>query len=537
MASKRTPVLKAQPVEAAPSLFTRYLYWVLPFAVFLIFRLFCSEPYYELGGDQCTFLELARTFPRHQLFNHELYLIHAPLFGWVIGLFARVLPLLAAGLVTVLLFACLNFFATRELGRFENHSRAAIFAGLLYLAVSRPAVVYDYHVARVSILVCGNAVALLAFLRMLRDPSRKSLLLAIAANAFALFVSDQGLMLLPCEAAILLLRGARRDWVRSAVLAAASLAVAALWPAVRYYEFTHRADLPAGISGTIEFTKNFPLKALLQPNFLPFTDAHRSLFTQTSMSLANLDIGRLVALPVDLLPLPGAVTAVLIVALVVLAVTSRRRWRNGLLWLAMSVLFLLPVGVGMNEWYSMPFVVPFSLLIMEGVSAGLDLVRAEAVVSGALTLAAAAAVVFWIAAPDGPHSLLSPRGGPHFLFSRKPQTRGEVVARWLANSPRDTGIMAPTDLAPEIVYLTDKRVVSLPFDPALLDPFIGEYKIDYLVTSSGLLRTYELPAADRYISTQVSRYLFEHPERYELVYSALEQSPEEATYYVFRPRR
>jgi hypothetical protein len=518
----------AAPVKA-PSALARNLYWAAPFAVFLIFRLFSSEPFYDLGGDQCTFLELARTFPKHQLFNHELYLIHPPLFGWIIGLFALALPLLAAGLVTVLLFACLNFFATRELGRFEGHSRAAIFAGLLYLAVSRPGVAYDYHVARVSILVCGNAVALLAFLRMLRDPSRKSLLLAIAANAFALFVSDQGLVLLPCEAVIFLLRGSRRDWGRAALLAAASLAVAAIWPAVRLYEFTHRADVPAGISGTIEFTRNFPLKALLQPNFLPFTDTHRSLFTQTSMSLANLDLRRLVALPVDLLPLPAGLTAILLIALIALALGSRTRRKNALLWLVLSILFLIPFGVGMNEWYSMAFVVPFALLVMEGVSAGLELAPLEGAVSMALTLAAAAAAVFWIAAPETPHGLLSPGGGTHFLFARTPVTRGQAVAQWLAKAPRDTGIMTHTDLAPELVYLTDKRVVALPFDPALLDRFIAEYKIEYLVTSSDHLQT-----TDRYTSAEVSRYLFEHPDRYELVYSAPEQS---VAYYVFRRRQ
>src|SRR3569832_1141534 len=193
MAKKPIPApIKAQPAE--PSVFARHLYWAVPFAVFLIFRLFSSESSYDLGGDQCTFLELARTFPKHQLFNHELYLIHPPLIGWIIGLFARVLPLLAAGLFTVLLFACLNFFATRELGRFEGHSRAAIFAGLLYLAMSRPGVAYDYHVARVSNHDSSNTDANHTKQRKKRDPSRKTQNHAIAANAFALFVSDQGLV-------------------------------------------------------------------------------------------------------------------------------------------------------------------------------------------------------------------------------------------------------------------------------------------------------------------------------------------------------
>ena len=136
-------------------------------------------------------MELGRTFPKHQLFNHALYLIHSPPFGYAIGLFYMFLPPLAAGLVATLLFACLNFFAVRALAHFEDLPRPAIFVGLIYLALNRPAVAYDYHVARVSILVCSTALALLAFLRLLRKPTRMALVAAIAANAVALFVSDQ----------------------------------------------------------------------------------------------------------------------------------------------------------------------------------------------------------------------------------------------------------------------------------------------------------------------------------------------------------
>jgi hypothetical protein len=107
--------------------------------LFLVLRLFSGSPYYQLGGDQCTFLELARTFPKHQLFNHELYLIHSPLFGYAIALLHVVLPLLVSGLAAVLLFACANFFALRALGQIENLPKSALIVGLMYLAMSRPA--------------------------------------------------------------------------------------------------------------------------------------------------------------------------------------------------------------------------------------------------------------------------------------------------------------------------------------------------------------------------------------------------------------
>jgi hypothetical protein len=538
--ASRQPRTEALP-KAATS-FARRAYWLIPFVLFLILRLFSGDPYYLLAGDQCTFLELARTFPLHQLYNHELYLIHSPLFGYAIGLFHLFLPLLASGLVASLLFACLNFFVIRHLAQFDNPPRAAVFAGLLYLAINRPAVAYDYHVARVSILVCATGLAILAFLRLLREPGRKTLVLAIAANVFCLLVSDQALLLLPCEAVILWARASRREWRSLSLLAAASLAAALIWPLVRLLQFSRRSDLPAGIDGTIEFTRNFPLLTLIQPNFLPFTNTHRSLFTQTSLSLWNLKPALLASLPADLLLIPPFVSAAIVVLLIAAALAQPERRKRAIPWLVLSLLLLLPVGMGMNEWYGMGFIVPFTLLIMEGAAAcfawaGAFVSHPDKTFTIGLSAASLLAAVLWfVAPPPEAHNFLSPRGGAHFLFTRPAVTRAAGVAGFFAGAPRDVGIMAPVGLSPEVVYLTDKRVVALPFDPALLDRFIGEYHISYLLTSSEYLRRYNTPIADQYTSSLVTRFIFEHPERYRRVHSLREEYPAfypPLEYYVF----
>jgi hypothetical protein len=544
---KRTPAPKPsvpEPLPAAPRpLAIPHLYWIAPFALFLALRLFSGDPFYLLAGDQCTFLQLARTFPKHQLFNHELYLIHSPLFGYTIGIVHLVLPLLTSGLVATLLFACLNFFALRALARFENMPPAAICAGLILLALSRPAVAYDYHVARVSILVCSTTLALLAALRMFREPSHKTELIAIAANSFALLVSDQALLLLPCEALLWWARAPRTAWKPAALLALASTAAALIWPAVRLLEFLKRSDLPAGISGTIEFTRDFPLLALLQPNLLPFTNAQRSLFTQTSLSLWNLKPAPIASLPTDLLLLPRAVSAAIVLLLLAAALARPQSRSRALQWLALSLLFLLPVGLGMNEWYGMPFIVPFSLLMMEGAAACIAwrpsfAADSRKTLTIALSLACILAVALWLTAPaPAAHDLVSPRGGTHFLFTRPAVTRSAALSQFFAPMPRNVGIMAPTDLSPELGYLTDKRVVALPFNPALLDTFIAEYRISYLVTSNEFFRRYDSAVADQYTSSMITRYIVENsgkyrlvqvqPEKYPAFYPALE-------YYVFQ---
>jgi len=97
--------------------------------------------------------------------------------------------------------------------------------------------------------------------------------------------------------------------------------------------------------------------------------------------------------------------------------------------------------------------------------------------------------------------------------------------------------MAPQGLSPEVAYLTDKRVVALPFDPGLLDRFIDEYRIGYLLTSSEHLQRYNSPVADRYTSRLVTHFIFEHPERYRLIHSLREDYPAfypTTEYYVFQ---
>jgi hypothetical protein len=517
--------------------------WLLPFAVFLVTRLFSADPYYLLGGDQVTFLQMARTFPAHHVYNQQLYLIHPPLFGWAIGLLHLALPLTMAGLVATLIFACLNFFAIRRWAIVEQLPAAAIFAGLLYVAISRPAVAYDYHVARVSILSCATTFALLSFRRLLLDPGRKTLLWAIGANAVCLMISDQALLLLPCQAVLLWGSGWRNQWKRLLGLAAASAVAAAIWPAVRLIEYMRHTDLPAGIDGTIEFTRNFPLMAVLQPNYLPFTNVHRGLFTQTSLSLASLKPSLLLGLPVDVLLLPRPLTILVVVLLAGAALAQSASRRRALQWLIISLLMLLPVGIGMNEWYGMGFLAPFALLMMDGVAACIGwsrrfIDRADSWFAAGLALASVVAVALWLGAPPpGDHSFLSPQGGTAFLFIRPELTRGSELARFFDGMPRDLGIMAPQGLSPEITYLTNKRVVALPFDPALLPQFIREYRISYLIAAGDYLTRYNNSVADRYTSHEVSRYLFAHPEQFRLVQSPKESYPAfypPAQYFVFQ---
>jgi hypothetical protein len=169
--------------------------------------------------------------------------------------------------------------------------------------------------------------------------------------------------------------------------------------------------------------------------------------------------------------------------------------------------------------------------MMQGAAACLDWAggrvrHADGKLTAALGVACAVLAVLWIAAPaPGEHGLLEPRGGMEFLFARPPVTRGSTIGRFFDALPRDTGIMAAPGLGPEIVYLTDKRVVGIPFDPQLLDRFLAEYRISYIVTSTEYWQQYRSAAADLWTGHLAARYIGQHPERYRLVQRVREQYP------------
>lgn len=499
---------------------------LLPAGLFLVVRLFSGHDVLPVGGDQCKYLTLGRTFPLHRV-GDALFLLHPPAFGYTIGLLATALPLLAAGLVATLAWACANVVAVAALGRALGLAPAGLAAGLLFLALDRASVAYDTHVSRVSIMVCSVALALLAYERWREAPTGRRAGWVIASSAFAHLVSDQSLSLLLCQVVICAVHLDRRTLPRAAGLLAATAATFLVWPAVRLWVYAHHPDYPAGLDGTIEFTRPITWQALLQPHYLPFTRAHAGLYMNVAPGLGDYDVRVLLERPLDLLLVPRALAGALAAGLCGAALLAPGRRRLALKLALLSVVLLLPASVGLNEWHGMGFVVPFSLLLSVGAGTVVERVRGArgwwpAVVGGVSVLLGAR----WVSQErPAPLDLFRPAGGSHLLFAREPVTRAARVAALLSGLPPDAGVMAPVGLTPELAYLTGRRVVALPFDPALVERFAQEYGIARIVLSDEGMRRFEDPVADRFTGAEATRYVLEHPERFEPVATLEERYP------------
>ena len=517
-------------------LLSERLCWVAVLLLFLVLRLFSGYPQLELSGDACTYLTLGRNFPWHRLYNHQLYLIHPPMFGFLIGLLDLVLPLLSAGLVVVLFFAVANFFALRRLAILYGLNNAGIAAALVYLSINRVAIAFDSHVSRISILQFFTTASLVAFQDYLKGDGRRFPLKAMALSGLCLMTSDQALFVLPCLFLQAVASGAWRN--RSAHLVCFFLLaglIYSLWPMVRLAVYLSHDFYPAGISGTLERVSDFNLSALLQPNLLPLTVYHRSHYTVAEFTLTAVGLQNLMSIPAALAFFPAR-AAILLAGLAIvppLVLGWTRKESSSRVLASMSALLYWPCVLGMPVWYGISVLMPLSVLVGKGADL---LCRKNLASEKALCLAIACfslcGAAIWVSGGPGSgqaetshrYSALSPVGGSHFLFSRPPLTRGTAVVSELPHGV-DLGFMAPVELVPELAYLHQSRWLALPFSIDDLEQKILQYRIKYIVLTDDEKLPCIGDGLDSVSGRITARHIMGHPERFALRGQYVDKQP------------
>jgi hypothetical protein len=541
--------------------------WCVPMVALLAVRLFSAAPHVVIGGDTCKYLVLARNFPWHRLDNDSLFLQHPPMLGWVIGLFALVLPLVIAGLVATVSVAVCNAIALWHYGKLAGISAAGLMVGLLWLSLDRGSAAYDTHISRVPLMLLSMTLALWAFERWLTavdeaagDGARRSstirrhFVVALLCNLTAHLVTDQALMLLPCQGVIWLLRlwgkqatsgknertvATGRSWKQLTLFMLLSGLLMLSWPVVRLIVFATHEHYPAGMDGIIEVTKPIPWAGVLQPNLLPNARAHYQVyFPFTSSAIDPWYPLRRVS---QVMLLPKGVTMGLLALLVLSAFAIASRRRSAMKWLALTLLMMFPAWIGMPEWYSMGLVLPLTLLLAEGgqgllslLTRGVNRLRSSPLSCGAMDLSCigvmallslVVAVVWVQPAKAVGHNVFLAQPGSHFLLSRAPVTRGQGFGLTLRALPEGSVLLSPVGLTPEVIYLSGKPNVALPFDPEMLDWAIEQYHVTHIVLHNDVMVRGKTDRIDRYISAATARSVTERSERFRLLQKTRESYP------------
>ena len=516
----------------------------LVFLIFLIPRIFVSSPVYFVGLDEAKYLALAKSFPAHALFNDQFYVVHPPLFPAAIRLFSFVLPDHVSGILVSLLSALAAFALTAGIFRLFGKDWRWVAVALLPLAVSPLHIPTSRVIYKDSLFFALFLASLCCYLRGLAGGPRAAYPLAAAAAALCALTSDLAAYLsLAFLLAWFLLPRARGRGRGPLLPPLALLLVQSAWIGVRWRIFSQNEFYPAGVDGLIERVGGSSVRSLLAPRYLPQTVR---LF-DFRLDLARLGLHNNVYPLEGLADFPSALYVVFYIfcalsALAILCsprrivgatflsrseprracgsdipvairagsgqecpshieenVTSRR---SGLFFSFLLVVYSLPGLLHPEPRFLMPVLLPLGYLFAAGMErlAGKRMRVAAPVLIVPLLIAS----ISWL---DGHR--------PFALAVRK-EVESARTAAYLETLP-EGGIMAQVGYPPELAYLTGRRVIALPLEPADLDRFIARYGIRYLVYG----QRYWAPVDPRFARSvwcwETIQHIRAHPEKYPLL--------------------
>lgn len=485
----------------------------LLFLAFLLPRAFVSSSYCLISMDEAKYLGLAASFPTHTLFNNQLYLVHPPLFPYLIRFFSLFSPDHVAGMAVSLLFAVVSFVAMARLFHLLGKGPCWMTIALSVLALSSLHIPTSRVIYKDSMFLGLFLLSLALYLEGLVRGRPGYLLIAGISGGTCCLTSDLGVYLLPCFVfgyAVFRSKTTRMKDILPAFLIAFLPYCA--WLLVRLAVYGLNEYYPAGVDGTLEYVRDFTLSQLFTPRYFPATSTMFDFSPRLDIFTFHGNVYPLS--PLFNIPLAAHLVVYALVAYaavdsVVRAVGRRKiRGNPSLFFSILLVLFALPMVFRPEPRFVIPILLPMGYLLAEGITllAG-RLPRGNRIVQ----CVALAVVVFALA---GAANYVVQN--THLIFTLRKEVEGEKTARYLEGLPGD-GVMAQVGYPPELAYLTDKRVVALPPSPEKLDDFIRRYEIEYLLYGQHYWAAISEANAPNIWCYETIRHIRENPERYPLL--------------------
>lgn len=530
------------PILNNKNVIWKKFYWLPIFILFLTVRLFSGNTCYPLTGDACKYLTLAKNFPFHTLYNHDLYLIHPPIFGWSIGIAHFFMPIYYAGITITVMFAILSFWGTKSLCISYGLGKLETCIALIYISLSTIYITFDSHISRVPILTFFIIMSLLNYHEYLKQKKRKLLYLTMLFTSATLLTSEQGVFLLPCLGIqYFFSKNLKKNFKSIVILAIVSILAFLIWPVVRLMVYLNNPLYPAGIDGTIEYIANDSIWPILNPNYLPYTSFHNSNLWNFSISFQHLNLMNFIGYvsQIPFIPYPlGFYVTIFIVFLMVIRII----WQKDLpiLELMLMSLFLFFLCFFcMPQWYGITAIIPFGICLGRLTFFKRIIPLSKRKYGLIIIYAICTVFIFkWlytdVQIPGNTVIRIEP--GNHFIFTRGVITPGYKINQKIKLGKND-GIMAPIGLVPEMVFLTPSRCMALPMMPELLDDLIDIYNIKYLVFSDKQMRLSNRTKDNIARFAIVTNIIYNNPKKYKKIATWKEEYPDgmpSMTFYVFK---
>ena len=490
---------------------------LLLFTLFLSLRMFTNSANIRLASDSLKFLELAKNFPYHTLYNHQLYTQHPPFYPYMIHFFTWLLyqDYLAA-IVLSFLSSCITFFVIYKFFKLISRRFDAAVIAMVIFSLSAEMVLASKKVVREPFVIMLIVSAIYFYVKWLKFNGKKSLIAASVFGALLGATSDHTIFVLPAFALSYLFFNRDKANIRkfhfpnikyAIVPIAIILLVYLSWLSAKAYIYSSSEYYPTGLEGTPVKTGNLGPLQLITPTYFYDYEQNAGIRHGVISRLKNyaFNFGYMINLEPfsiprglnlttkDYLLLPkhilymifiyaplAAITLYGFISIVYNSVKRRKLYNNADLYvLLLFFIFAFPITQRVT---SPSYIFPAYIFLFYIIGVGLAELAARysavpavikrnkklfAIIFVLLLLALAA---FWIS--NNPYVV---------LFSEKvvaSQKTGDYISR---NIGKNSVIMAQPGYVVKLIYTTENKILGLPSRRDELTRMIKYYKSDYVV--------------------------------------------------------
>ncbi|GEM_PF-3433456 len=516
------------------------------FLAFLTLRLFTSVPF-RLPADSLKFLELAKNFPYHTLYNSQVYLQHPPVYPYLLHFFNLILSKdYIAGIFMSLLFASLTFYVLYRFLMLITADFSLSFTLLLLFSLSVELIDSSHRATRESLMILLLFSSIYFYIKSVRLKSSSSMVLASLSGAMTALTTDHVIFLFPAFGLSYLFFNKEKLRFKNfrfpgLMIALVPVLITLLaygsWLGARAYVYSGNEFYPAGLEGTPVRVNNFGLFELINPTY--FGDYEENVGVQHDFvsRLKNYayNLGYMLNIEPFSIPrglnfstasyllLPKHVLYMIVVyfPLAIIAVygffsivkdsiKKRKLHTNAALFsIALLLIFMFPITQRVTSPRYLYPAYPFLFFV---ISYGVIKIgklgfiqKNENRIPHIIVFLLLILIPAWLI---NNHNFV--------LFNEKVVVANKTADFIIKKIPPGDSIMAQPGYGAAITYLTDNKVIGLPPKPDSMLFFIKHYNIKYAVF--GRFFTYE----NYHYSVESVDFIKKNPDKFQLIASIKE---------------
>tara|TARA_Y100000310_G_scaffold202413_1_gene202569 strand:+ start:5460 stop:7136 length:1677 start_codon:yes stop_codon:yes gene_type:complete len=481
------------------------------FIVFISLRLFVPNDTILLGSDHIKYIESAKNFPYHTLYNQELYLLHPPLYPYLIHTLNLIIPQEHLASITLsFLSAILLFFTLYKFFMLITKNFNITFIILIFVTLSIPFIQMANSPLRESFLLLLMFSSLYYFIRGIKFGEKFAILLSALFGIMLAFTSDHVVFLIPAigityiflnKEKIELLKFKLPNLIPLIILIILITGSYGVWSYIKFNQYSKTNNYPNGYEGVPVNTEDLGILQTISPQ--NFNDYGGTFIKSGPISIIKklaFNFGYMyniepIPIPLGLnfttikfllkpkhvafmiiFYLPLAILSILTIGLVFFNFLKNKNIHNNIniYFISLFLLYLFPI----TQKFSSPrYIFTAYIFLFYFVSLGINkLISKLTQLELRKTIFPIISLILLLLIPIWHNS------NPNLIFNSEVITGASNTANFIkTNISNDAGFMVQPGYNAKLIYLTGNRMVGLHHDPKRLLPLIEQFEIEYLI--------------------------------------------------------